>query len=223
MSDFCFNVSEHIARETGFPRAEIIEVDKFLAREHRREFKLHDIEDFTNVGENTEAIINEYIRRGTVTKETRYFCPNHKNTILERPESLIPSRKRVCPRCVKSYSTDGLETQTVYVRKKAPDRTFPFVTSTTGEAIEKPVKRWWKDPQWITERIILPIFTSIAVALIIGFFISPLFQTTQSNMSKPSKSATPKSSTTPTSTLTRTIKATPISPPSPNHMPFPTP
>jgi len=169
MSDYCFDVSERIARETDFPRTEIFEVDKFLARTHRREFELHDIEDFTNVTENAEGIVNEYISRRIVARETRYLCPMHKNTVLERPKKLIPSRKRICPKCEKPYAVEGLETQSIFVRKKEPDRPLPSEATTTSEANGRPEKRWYKDPKWITERIVLPIVLGIAALIISNY------------------------------------------------------
>lgn len=147
MSEMYFDVSERIARD--YPRSDVCEVDEFLTRVNPLEFKLHDIEDSTNVNENAKAIANEYIKHGIVVKETRYLCPKHKNTVLERPKGLIPSRKRTCPKCEKSYSINGLETQAIYIHKKGPDRAPSLDTATTGEATNRTKSPWWNDKKWL--------------------------------------------------------------------------
>ena len=194
MSDFCYDASEHIARK--YPRADVSEIDRFLAQQNRRQFKLHDIEDFTHVTEYAEGIVNEYIARRIIALETRYFCPKHKNTVLERSKKLILGRRRICPKCEKSYSVDGLETENIFVRKKEPDRPLPSDVSITGEATEKPEKRFLKDPKWLIEKIVLPIVLPILLTIITGLLILPVLQRLQTASSMSSITSTPVSSAT---------------------------
>jgi len=204
MSGFCFDASEHIARI--YTRADVSEIDKFLAKTDRCQFKLHDIEDFTNVTENAEGIVNEYISRRIVARETRYFCPKHKNTALERPKRLCPNRKRICPKCEKSYSVECLATETIFIRKKEPDRPLPSEATTTGEANGRPEKRWYKDPKWITERIGIPVFLILAT-FIIRDALSDSPVTVDPLESSPA-TAQIEPAYTPTNTATPTLKAT---------------
>jgi len=184
----------------------VSEIDKFLAKTDRCQFKLHDIEDFTNVTENAEGIVNEYISRRIVARETRYFCPKHKNTALERPKRLCPNRKRICPKCEKSYSVECLATETIFIRKKEPDRPLPSEATTTGEANGRPEKRWYKDPKWITERIGIPVFLILAT-FIIRDALSDSPVTVDPLESSPA-TAQIEPAYTPTNTATPTLKAT---------------
>ena len=211
MSDYCFDVSERIARETDIPKTELLEVDTFLARKHRREFYLYDIEDFTSVGENSYSILNEYIKHGIVAKESRYFCPKHKNTVLERPKILILSRQSNCPKCEKSYSVEGLETETIFTLKKGPDRPLPSDARTTSEATSKPERHWYKDPKWIAERIGIPIFLIVAGVILRGALTAP--PATNEPLEMPTSTEQFEPSSTPTSAETPTITATPSDPP----------
>lgn len=212
MSDTYFDVSECIARK--YPRSEVHEIDEFLTRANPLEIKLQDIEDSTNVNENAEAILNEYIKHGVVTEETRYFCPKHQNTVLQRPKGLIPSRKRICPKCKKSYSANGLESETIFIRKKAPDRPLPLDSATTARTTETPETPWWKEPKWIAakwiaERIGIPVLLIFAAVIIRDALSAP--SATDDPLDLPTATAqfrpsfTPTSAATPTTTITPTV------------------
>lgn len=204
MSGMYFDVSERIARD--YPRSDVCEIDEFLTRANPLEFKLQDIEDFTNVSENAEAIIYEYIKHGVVATESRYLCPKHKNTALERPKKLILSRKRICPKCGKLYAVEGLETETIFVRKKAPDRPLPADGTTTSGETDKTETPWWKDKKWIAERIGIPIFLIIAGIIIRGALIAPPDATEKLEM--PTATVAFEPSSTPARSATPTVAAT---------------
>ena len=204
MSDFCFNGSERIARKTGFPRSEIIEVDKFLARKARRQFKLHDIEDFTNVKENAEPIINEYIKQRVVKKEKTYLCPKHEHIALEPVKGILVGQKGLCHKCEQEYPLKDREYETVFIRKKAPDRPLPSEAVSPFLQPETTGSKWWKDRKWL-------ISTSLTLVIIFIALINLCSRTNVETSASPTVSSRSQSvySSTPTSSITPTFATTP--------------
>lgn len=115
-----FEESERIARTEQFPRSDIEKIDCFLAGEQRSRPKLHDVMDKTGVTEDTEAILNEYVKLKVIKAVDRFVCPEHRDEELKLGRSLLVTRKGYCNRCKRAYPLEGLKAETIYQRTKKP-------------------------------------------------------------------------------------------------------
>lgn len=161
MSDMCFDASERIARETDFRRAEIAQIDRFLARKHLREFKLQDARNCLKDAKLAESILDAFIGHKVVQKQERFYCPEHQHTVLEPPKRHLGERTGFCQKCDNTYALNGLDCESVFIRIKEPDRPLPEDNGATGEPQVQTEQKWWTDKKWLTEKVLLPVASGL--------------------------------------------------------------
>lgn len=211
-----FKESDRIANREKLPRSDIEKVDRFLAREHLKCFKLHDVWDKADIRENAQPILDEFIKLRVVKQDKRYFCPEDDNVLLPtRCERF--TRKVHCIECEKTYPIHKLDNETIYERKKEPIR---WSNSKDNNSSVQPKERGplrWEVAKWILDRIAAPtlvqILVGISTTIIIGGIGGHLFNNYFLSQ-EPTQTPTPTlSSPTMTATPTSSVKATNIASP----------
>ena len=192
-----FDVSEHIAHKTDFSKADIKRIDSFLAYPNLRHFELRNVQDNTDIYENAEAILDEYIQRGVIVKKKEYSCPVHD--IFLEP---VNTSEGKCIDCEKRHSFEDCESEIIYERKKAPDRVSAHEATAQLVQNETSDSQWWKDKKWLTDKTIQIV--GIISVLVAGGVVVVV------NISSPT-AGNPNMTTVPTSSATATITITPTS------------
>ena len=217
-----FKESDRIANREKLPRSDIEKVDRFLAREHLRRFKLHDVWDKADIRENAQPILDEFIKLRVVKQDKRYFCPEDDNVLLPtRCERF--TQKVHCIECEKTYPIHKLDNETIYERKKEPIRwsnskdNNPSVQPEGSETLRRKVAKWILDR--IAAPTLVQILVGISTTIIIGGIGGHLFnnnflsqeptQTPIPTLSRPTMTiqATPTSSVTATSIVSPTQRS----------------
>lgn len=199
-----FDVSEHIAHKTDFSKADIKRIDSFLAYPNLRRFELRNVQDNTDIYENAEAILDEYIQRGVIVKKREYFCPIHD--IFLEP---VNTSEGKCIDCEKRHSFENCESEIIYERKKAPDRVPAQEATTQLVQNETSDSQWWKDKKWLTDKAI-QIVGIISVLVVGGVGVVVNISLLLHETPTPT-AGNPTMTTVPTSSATATITITPTS------------
>ena len=210
-----FKESEPIANEGTYPRSEIKKVDRFLARRNVSQFKLHDVNNLTDIQDNVQRIVDEYVRAHVLKVKRRYFCPEHEEVVLKLTRSIVITQKGYCHRCNKTHSLKGLDVETIYQRIKEPLRWSDSRNTTVANHVETPEQPLLGDKKWIIERVIqIVIGAAIIVGVIFNIFSQrPEKQDSRQILGFQTVTATHSSSTTqneiPTVTGVKTLKIPP--------------
>ena len=162
-----FNVSDRIAHD--YPRSEIIEIDRFLARKHLKEFKLQDVRDLPDAADNAQAILDEYTTRRVLKKLNRYYCPKHSDVALETTTLSTIRGKGSCQKCEESYQLLDHDSEVVYQLK-----TMPESWSNCDDSKSEDLVIHREPPLWRDRRLHIAVIPALVIALVgaaVAFFI----------------------------------------------------
>lgn len=206
MCDYCYDESASIANESDFRAGDIAEIDRFLCRTILREFKLQDAKDCLNDARLAEPILDDYIKRGVLRRDERYFCPSHTHTVLKFQKSQLSNYTGYCHKCDERYALGGLDSETIFVRLKAPNRALHSQENPAGQALresDRPTLRQ-RAISFVAEHIVFAvrgIIILVCAGLILQLFtLSPITDSNPTANVGETPSPTPKSTTTPMTT-----------------------
>lgn len=190
-----FDASEHIALNTNYPRSAVEKIDKFLARPDVEKFDLSQLRQKTQVRDDAEWLLEEYIQRGVVEKYVVYLCPNHDISLEP-----VNQREGRCEDCDELHAFEDCDSRWLYKKIQEPDRVY---SESTGNAVpplppEKDTP-WYRDGRFIIASVMVPI-----IIVLIATFGDGVFRVINPTLSTPTATATSTPTQTPLSTATPT-------------------
>ncbi len=121
-----FKISDDIRRETNFKIEDIRRLDEYLASPNRKRFDLFSVESHTELGNCTEPLLDEYIKRGAVSDPSfTYLCPVHDSALKS-----ANSGHGHCIDCGTTYELESCDKEVVYERIRVPEK-LPVPARTT--------------------------------------------------------------------------------------------